>query len=65
MNEIHLYLLERLAHADGCKSQRCLPSCDVLAFNRSLDEPLLLVDQRRAEQIHERLEELARGDIPA
>jgi hypothetical protein len=64
INEVYLYLLNRLDHHEACVPARCVASCDVAGFLAYLEAPLLLADLRRQEQERERLAALVNGEIP-
>lgn len=65
MNEVYLHLRSRLTHHDRCTAARCFSSCDYLAFHQYLDAPLLSAEVEAADLHKQRLDRLARGDIPA
>ena len=58
---MYLHLLAQRHHAENCTDERCVNSCDVVAFHRVLEAPLLAGDV----DMQGRLEQLVRGDIPA
>lgn len=60
-----MHLLSQREHHEGCTDKRCVAKCDVAAFHRALEEPLLLSEARKAEVVQRRLEALVHGDIPA
>ena len=61
VNEVYLHLLAQRHHAENCTDERCVNGCDVVAFHRVLEAPLLAGDV----DMQGRLEQLVRGDIPA
>lgn len=65
VNRVYLHLLAQRSHHEKCTANRCVAGCDVAAFHRVLEEPLLPSEALRVAAEQERAAALIRGEIPA